>query len=113
MIQIQLDNIGTAFILTILDQNGDVVPLQAATLKQIRFEKPRSTGNPRATLVKTAAFPPGDDGSEGRIQYVSVAGDLDTIGDWLVQGYIEEGTSPIFHTSKEPFEVLTNVGAKY
>lgn len=110
--QIQKNNIGTRFLVTIVDQDGEIVPLQGATVKKIRLEKPKSTGNPRVVLEKTATFPAGENGSLGRIQYVSVAGDLDVLGDWLIQGYIEEGAASKFHTSKEPFAVVRNVGEK-
>ncbi len=112
MIQIQKGNIGTAFVVTIVDQEGVVVNLQAVSLKRIRLEKPKSTGNPRTVMDKTATFPAGSDGSDGRIQYVTVADDLDVLGEWLIQAYIEEGASTKFHTSKEPFEVVRNVGEK-
>lgn len=112
-VTIQKGNIGTRFLVTVVDQDGAIVNLAGATLKQIKLEKPKSTGNPRTTLVKTAAFPPGESGVEGRIQWVTTAAtDLDVLGDWLVQAYVEEGATSKFHTSKEPFEVVRNVGEK-
>lgn len=111
-VEIQHLNIGTAIILAIVRADGTPEPLQGASLKQIKLEKPKSTGNPRIVLTKTASFPDGEDGSEGRIQYISIVDDLTPLGDWLVQGYIEEGASVKFHTSKEPFTVVRNVGEK-
>ncbi len=110
--EIQKANIGTRFLVTVVDQAGAIVPLQGATMKKILLEKPKSTGNPRTVLEKNASFPAGEDGSQARLQYVTVDGDLDTLGEWLIQAYVEEGPNTKFHTSKEPFMVVRNVGER-
>jgi hypothetical protein len=91
-------DIGTIFRLTIVDTDGDAIDVSTASVKYIYFRKPDGT------LVKeTAAFY--TDGSDGIIQYTSVSGDIDTIGDWQVQGYVET-TDGKFFTEIAEFTAL-------
>jgi hypothetical protein len=91
-------DIGTIFRLTIVDTSAVAIDVSTATVKYIYFRKPDGT------LVKqTAAFY--TDGSDGIIQYTSVSGDIDKIGDWQVQGYVETSDGK-FYTQLAEFEVL-------
>jgi len=73
--QIFVGDIGTIFEATIKDQAGAVVDISTATTKQILFKKP--TG---VVLTKTASFT--TTGSDGKIRYTTIAGDLDVSGVW-------------------------------
>jgi len=86
---IRVGGYGTAIELRFLDGNK-IVPLQTATLKQIVLRKPDGT----TKLTKTAVFT--TDGSDGKIEYVTVAGDIDVAGMWEAEGYVEtpEGGYP-------------------
>lgn len=54
--------------------------------------------------VKVAGFV--TDGSDGRIQYTTVAGDLDEPGDWSLQGRVQDaGPTKLFHSEVQPFRV--------
>lgn len=99
---IHVGDIGTVFTLTIKDEDGSPVDLSSATIKQILFKSPKT----KTLLTKAATFV--TSGSDGKIQYETIDGDLDESGLWKIQGYIE---SPSWtgHTSKEDFVVYPNL----
>jgi len=98
--EIHVDDVGTLFIITIYD-GDDVVDISAATTKQIKFRKSDGT-----TLTKTATFL--TDGSDGKLDYTTVAEDLDVSGSWEIQAFVETPTGN-WHSDKGYFEVLPNV----
>lgn len=75
-----VNDIGTVFRTT-FKEDGEAVNISTATIKQIAFEPPSGIA-----VDKTAVF--FTDGSDGIIQYVTVADDLHTGGIWKLQGYI-------------------------
>lgn len=87
--EVHLGDIGTIFRATIndctTDANGDCVQtpidLSPATTLQLIFKSPSGV-----VKTKTAGFT--TDGTDGQIQYTTIADDLDEIGDWLLQAYI-------------------------
>ena len=84
--EIRKGDIGTAFILTI-KEDGSIVDVSGATGpndKQIIWEKPNGT-----VETKTAEFD--DDGVDGKIKYITLADDLDEIGNWEIQGKVSLG----------------------
>jgi len=96
-----LDDIGTIFRFTILDQAGDVVNISSPTSIKIIFTDPAGT-----QISKTAALT--TDGQDGQLEYVSIANDLDTVGDWKMQAQIVI-TAGTFHTDVESFKVQPNL----
>lgn len=91
-------DIGTDIILAIRDENLQPLDVSGATTKQIKLEKPDGV-----VSAKTATFY--DDGTDGRIQYTTTTGDLDTVGTWKAQGYLVLDTGETFHTSIAEFTV--------
>lgn len=82
MEEIYLGDVGTSFEFTILDQEGNVVPLTGTGTFKLRFKRPRGERlEVPATLVT--------DGTDGRIRYVTVAGDIDEAGKWKVQSFVQ------------------------
>jgi hypothetical protein len=78
---IQKDAIGAIIELTI-QQKGSIINISSASAtKQIILKKPDNT-----KLTKTASFT--TDGTDGKLQYITIAGDIDQIGDWQAQAYI-------------------------
>ncbi len=73
-------DIGTSFRATI-KEDDTAVDISTATTKQLIFEKPDGT-----IITRTASFV--TDGTDGVIEYLSIAGDLDIGGDWRIQAYI-------------------------
>ena len=94
-------DIGTIFRLTITDTSGTAIDVSTATIKYFYFQKPD-----RSKIKRTAEFY--DDGTDGIIQYTSVAGDIDQDGSWNIQGYVET-SSGNFYTQMASFQVLTTL----
>lgn len=97
---LHLNDVGTIFEVTILDENV-AVPVDNATVKQIIFLKPDGT-----KLTKNAGFV--TDGTNGVIYYVGIAGDLNVVGIWGIQGFIDSPTWEGF-TSIAYFRVKPNL----
>lgn len=98
---IRVGDIGTVFRPTIVDELDNAVNISAATLMEIRFEKPDGS-----IMDKIASFE--TDGVDGVIQYVAVSGDLDMAGKWKLQAYI---VTPVgeWRSEIEFFEVSDNL----
>ena len=80
MAELHLNDIGTVIRVRIIDEATDAaLDVSGATTKQIIFKKPDNV-----SVTKTAVFT--TNGSDGYIQYVTVANDLDVDGTWKVQG---------------------------
>lgn len=80
--EIHLGDIGTRFELTLEDGDGTAVNISSATVKRIDFRKPSGEVIQRtATFVTT--------GADGKLYYVSILGDLDEVGRWYAQPYVE------------------------
>ena len=94
-------DIGTVFRLTITDTAGTAIDVSTAAVKYIYFQDP--TG---AKVQKTAAFT--TNGSDGKIQYTTIAGDIDEVGTWMVQGYVETSLGK-FWTEKDSFKVYSTL----
>ena len=98
--EIHLDDIGTRFLVTIKD-DGNLVKVSGATIKQFNFKKPTYTfKNRSATLV--------DAGISGVLYYDAVAGDLDEAGHYKLQAKvaIPSGT---YYTDIHTFKVHCNL----
>lgn len=82
--KIRVGDIGTEFIAEIKDDDG-VVDISAGTNLKMKFKKPDGT-----TVEKTAGFY--TDGTDGKLLYTSIEGDIDQAGIWAVQGSLTLGT---------------------
>ena len=97
--EVHFKDIGTILRLTIYRNNGDVeATLGSASTIQIKLSKPSGT-----VSVKTAVLT--GDGSDGRMEYVTIADDLDETGTWGIQGYAVWSSAKKLHTSKRDFDV--------
>ena len=84
MNDVHKNDIGTVFELTIVDQDDEIVDISSATTKTIRFQRPDgSVLTKDASLVNT--------GTDGKMKYVTVTGDLNRVGLWQVQGFVAIG----------------------
>lgn len=95
--EIHLNDVGTQFIVTILNQDEEAEDLSGYSTKQIIFTKPSGE-----KLTKTANFY--TDGTDGKIYYTSVADDLDEAGTWQIQGVVDG-----FHSNIETFKIYRNL----
>lgn len=97
---VHLNDIGTQFIVTIYE-DGVPLNISTASLMRILFEKSNGT-----KLSKTAVFV--SNGTDGKIKYTTLTGDLDTAGTWRIQGYIEMGGGK-WHSEIAYFTVQPNL----
>ena len=83
--QIQKNDFGTVIRVTVQDlqANGStlVLDVSAATTAQFILRKPSG-----AKLTKTTSFT--TDGTDGNIEYTTIAGDMSESGDWKLQVYL-------------------------
>ena len=97
---VHVDDIGTIFRLGIRE-DGTEADVSAATTKQILFLKPDGS-----TLTKTATFT--SDGTDGKIEYATIANDLDTEGEWQVQAFVILPTGQ-WSSTRRRFRVKSNI----
>ena len=99
---IQKLDIGTVFRAAIIDcDTGLPINISAATVKKIKFQLPDLT-----VMEKDAVFT--TNGSDGYIQYKTVANDLSLAGRWKIQGYVVD-SGYTNSSSVEEFIVLSNL----
>jgi hypothetical protein len=93
---IRINDEGTTIRGTIYDETDTVVDISTATVKQFRLRKPDKT-----FVSKTATFSAG--GTDGRIQYTLVAGDIDQAGRWEIEAYVEMPSGKWYSQTNEFF----------
>ncbi len=98
--EIHQNDIGTKFLVTIKDGDS-AVDISGASTKQIIIKKPSGTN-----LTNAASF--NSDGTDGKIYYNALSGDLDETGTYKIQGkvVIASGT---FYTDIQSFKVHRNL----
>ncbi len=99
--EVHKSDIGTTIIITVKD-GAAIVDISSATTKNIKIKKPVSS----TVLTKTGTFT--TDGTDGKLQYTTIAGDLDEVGVYNVQAYLvlPAGT---WNSSIEDMSVFDNV----
>ena len=106
--EVHLNDIGTVFEITLKDEGNspEIVDVSTAATMEIIFQKPNGT-----SVTQTASFT--TDGTDGKIEYTTLTGDLDTVGLWKIQGHVVLGTaSPInaqWRSDIDEFEVFDNL----
>jgi hypothetical protein len=99
--EIHVGDIGTVFRVEVKNASGAVVDISSATSKTISFQKPDGTD-----VTQTASFT--TDGTDGLLQYATLAGDLDQTKLWSYQAKVVlaagEWNSSVIH-----FDVFPNV----
>jgi len=103
MESLQLGDIGTPIILTIYRKDGTIEDhLDSVDNMDIVLKRPSGV-----VTFHNASYV--TDGTDGMIQYFTIADDIDELGTWHVQAYLEwigvwEGYSTV-----KSFNVLTNL----
>jgi hypothetical protein len=98
--EIHAGDIGVKFNITVMNGTS-VLDVSNANSIYIIFQKPDSTD-----LTKTAVL--ATDGTDGKIKYTTVSGDLDQIGTWQIQARVDFGAS-VFSTDIQKFKVYRNI----
>ena len=78
MAKIYVNTIGLVFRFQIVDQDDAIVNISSATTKTLKLQKPNGTVVTKITSFVT-------DGTDGLLQYTTIANDLDTAGLWKRQ----------------------------
>jgi hypothetical protein len=92
---------GVQFIITVYDQDSEIVDLSSATSLLMNFKNPsKETFSETATLYT--------DGTDGKMTYTFLEGDIDEIGMWSYQGVVEFSDG-LYHTNIEKFRVYPNI----
>jgi hypothetical protein len=97
---VHMNDVGVLFRQTMYESDA-ILDLSSATELEMRFKKPDGT-----VLTKTATL--SDDGTDGRLQYASIAGDLDQLGEWKVQPRVAFGSNQWYGTV-DKFRVYENL----
>ena len=100
MATLQVGNVGSILRFTVVDQDAAVVNVSAATLT-LYFRSPQNK-----VLTKSGALT--GSGTDGIIQYTTIAGDLDTPGNWLAQAKVVISGSTWF-SNIVPVQVQANL----
>lgn len=100
MTDLHVTDIGTEIRVTVMD-GSSLLDVSTATVKKILFK--HKTG---VTFSRDAAFV--TDGTDGKIKYILVQGDIDLQGKWELQVYLEFSTGK-WHSSKATFEAAANI----
>jgi len=98
--EVHIGDIGTALRL-VVEEDGAVVDVSTASAKLIILKKPHGT-----RVEKTASFT--TDGTDGKIQYATISGDIDEAGTWQYQGKVTIGSN-VWYTEIAEFEVFENL----
>jgi hypothetical protein len=102
--EIHVDDIGTRFLITVKD-DGSVVDISQAAALQVSFRKPSDL------IIERSPSTQGTGSSvSGVMYYDSIAGDLDEVGHYKLQGKVTlGGGSGIYYTDIHTFKVNCNI----
>tara|TARA_Y100000114_G_C11739392_1_gene318055 strand:+ start:188 stop:493 length:306 start_codon:yes stop_codon:yes gene_type:complete len=98
--QIQQGDIGTKLLVTVTDA-GTVVDISSAIALEIFLKKPDGTILSRSGTLDS-------DGTDGKMFYIIVAGDVDVAGHYKLQGKVTLSSGSFF-TSTTTFKVHCNL----
>lgn len=100
-INVQLGAVGVVFVVEAVDADGTAVDYSDATTKTIIFGRPGGTSATQTAIFTTT-------GADGKIQYTTIAGDLNTFGEWSIQGRFQK-TGLDVKTALGTFMVRKNI----
>jgi len=102
--ELHYNDIGTIFLVTVQDcvsgTSTDMDVSAASTLEMI-FKSPSGVSSTKSAVVDT-------DGSDGKIKYATVDGDLNEVGTWQIQVKIVIGGGT-FRSNVGSFKVYENL----
>jgi len=101
--EIRYGDVGAQFNFTITKADGSVEEgLATATSKTVIFTKPNGTSITKDLSLTT-------DGTDGKVYYVTVEGDLDVVGIWRLQVAFTLSGGNHFKTNIRTFKVHANL----
>lgn len=99
--EIHMNDFGTSFQVTFLDQNSNIIDISSSVARQIMFERPDGT-----TFTQGMGFL--NSGSDGVATYTIQSGDLNLPGIWRFQGYVSM-PSGTWYSDITNFQVFENI----
>lgn len=99
--RIHLADIGTLLACAFKEPNGSVFDISAATTKQISFQRPAGT-----SFTRNGSF--ATDGTDGLLNYTTIAGDFDVDGYWYLQGHVIFPDGDEFHSDRVRIRIWPN-----
>lgn len=81
---VRLNDSGFSIRLRIKDNDGNIMDLSSASVKRFDFNKPD-----RTTMSKSASF--FTDGTDGILSYITSTAEINQLGIWEIQAYLEMG----------------------
>lgn len=103
--QAQVNDIGTVFRVTVYDTTSTgsttIADISDATVLKFIFRRPNDT-----TFERSASFT--NDGTDGVVEYITVDGDLNQAGSWMLQAYVETPSGK-WRTNTACFKVQENL----
>lgn len=99
--EIHVSDIGTEFILTIKDCDENIIDISNATSMNIFFKKPNGD-----TITRVGAFY--TDGTDGKMSYTIIDGDIDEVGSWKIQAQVV-AVNGTWKSSFKAFKVHRNL----
>lgn len=75
---IRKNDFGTVIEFTLTDANGDAVNISDMTTKSLKLKSPSGV-----VTTKTMSFVTG--GTDGKLQYTTLTGEINAAGDWQLQ----------------------------
>lgn len=104
---VMVGDIGTSFEFAVLESNQDcvneIVDLTSQTNLVVRFKKPDGSVNNKTAQVFTGGT--NGDATDGIVQYITQAGDIDMAGDWQAQVIVDFANGGKYHSSITRFKV--------
>lgn len=94
-------DVGTVFELTVTDCENVAVDISGAVSLAISLKSPAGVVTEKTPTLTT-------DGTDGKMQYVTVLDDIDEVGKWQIQGAVELSTGK-WSTSIGQFYVDNNL----
>jgi hypothetical protein len=99
--EIHVGDVGTRFIVTVYNQNSQLIDLGIATSLTIRFRNPSGVSSDKTAVLYT-------NGSDGKLMYELESGDIDISGKWSYQ-VIVSFAGGTWHTNITEFTVYPNI----
>lgn len=102
--EVHYNDIGTVFEVTIKDcvsGTSTVLDVSGATTLELVFKSPSGTSTTKTASLVT-------DGTDGKIKYTSVDGDLNEVGTWRLQAKISIGGG-VYRSDVGTFKVYENL----
>jgi len=102
--EVHYNDIGTVFLVTVNDcvsGTSTILDISTASSLSLVFKSPSGASNTKPATLYT-------DGTDGKIYYTTVDGDLNQVGTWRIQAIVNIGGG-IYRSDVGTFKVFENI----